>query len=668
MSLTAPSLLAAGLACSSLSSVHAALASTMNPLQRELWARQQEQIQLDLAMRVSRQTEMVEERERVERERRARASSGANASQSRASSSANAPFANAPPRGPPSGVQIVLDGAIQRGAPSSSSDPIVVDGAHRSNAHRGNVPRSNDPRGKSAASAIQLEEDEDEIQVVGRIKRQRSAGNAPAAATTTPAPAPAVVAQAVAASSSGVPPAAAKEAPNEEAPNEEAPNEEAKERSDLGRIIVAFTAHLHVLRNEASILGAPAWSISAERGLEFDAWKDACLAIKTRSGKACLRTRLLAESKLRFKDEPVEDAGGASIEFFSNLFSSAFEHVACIGEAPASHPQYPLLERGGSDGKLLPYLPALKNSGWSESFEGQRHHERLRLLGAALLKCLIEGYAIGPELARFAFDHLMEDHRPFHMGGATDADGAFSSPTEAFHALCDFAPNAKSLWGLRHPSSLGVAQPLDTYVDAGLLPASDADEEVTLNSASEVDAFIIRCARYTLLDSRRAALASFRDGFHLSVGQGERLDISAHLALFTPSEAAAFIGGKQALRSDELVKMISWPNAGDACKMWGSGYEPHKLLRRWIEEQTDERCTAFFRCVTARAAVPDPRREPVTIKLEALTLENGHLAGPGARPQAYTCFNTFYLPGYEQLEQLEVGLRDLLATKSFTTR
>ena len=91
-----------------------------------------------------------------------------------------------------------------------------------------------------------------------------------------------------------------------------------------------------------------------------------------------------------------------------------------------------------------------------------QHHERLRLAGAALLKCVLEGYAIGPELARFTFDHLVEDERPFHIADSSDANGAFSSAREAYRALCDFAPNFASLWSLR--KHLGTEVDLEMYV------------------------------------------------------------------------------------------------------------------------------------------------------------------------------------------------------------
>ena len=57
------------------------------------------------------------------------------------------------------------------------------------------------------------------------------------------------------------------------------------------------------------------------------------------------------------------DAGGPSAEFFSNLFEVFFADVCVAGadEAPHDVPRqagaWPLFERGGHEGKLLPYLP-----------------------------------------------------------------------------------------------------------------------------------------------------------------------------------------------------------------------------------------------------------------------------------------------------------------------
>ena len=83
------------------------------------------------------------------------------------------------------------------------------------------------------------------------------------------------------------------------------------------------------------------------------------------------------------------DGATVSTQYGSGSWSGS----ACSGVA---------VQMAGADaGKLLPYLPpeALQGDAWAASAAGARHLERLRLCGAALLKCLIESYAVGPQLA-----------------------------------------------------------------------------------------------------------------------------------------------------------------------------------------------------------------------------------------------------------------------------
>ena len=159
------------------------------------------------------------------------------------------------------------------------------------------------------------------------------------------------------------------------------------EQRELPRFMLALHEHLLALQREPTMLGASKWKFNAIRGSELETWSAEISKIKGKSGKACLRTRLLSETAIRMKKpdgltfEDAEDVGGVSIEFFANLFTSAFTtNVAALGEEPpavaaaaagsaadashdASSPElrlYPLFERGDAEedgGKLLPYLP-----------------------------------------------------------------------------------------------------------------------------------------------------------------------------------------------------------------------------------------------------------------------------------------------------------------------
>ena len=81
-----------------------------------------------------------------------------------------------------------------------------------------------------------------------------------------------------------------------------------------------------------------------------------------------------------------------------------------------------------------------------------------------------------------------------------------------------------------------------------------------------------------------------------------------------------------------------------------------------------EECAKIFRCVTARVALPDTRREPLHLYLEPYKNTDGKIEGPGTRPVVSTCANTIYLPRYESVAQLGERMAELLATKGFTAQ
>ena len=300
------------------------------------------------------------------------------------------------------------------------------------------------------------------------------------------------------------------------------------------------------------------------------------------------------------------------------------------------------------------------------------------MLVRALWLCLpCRRYAVGPELARFTSCWLLSEHRPLHVA---DAAGAFASAATALRTLAEYDPRAESLAALRLPPSHDVPMALDDYVDCGLLPPSDAGRSVTLRSVAEADAFILRCARYALHESRVPALAAFRDGF---VGQrtvtsprfgggggggggGDDLDVSVHLALFTPTELGHILGGVTTLSGPDLCRYIAWPSPKDAQAKWGSGGPP-RAFREWLVAQED--ALDLFRLVTARRAVPAAHTggEPVRIELGPCVDDEGRLHGPAAYPKAATCFYTLKLPRYETIEQVARGMEMLLQQKALFT-
>ena len=180
--------------------------------------------------------------------------------------------------------------------------------------------------------------------------------------------------------------------------------------------------YLRSLR-EPVLHGAPTtWKITATRGNELEAWGDAVDKIKSKSGRACLRTKLLTQTEVRLRRpadsesgavgeyEEAEDAGGVTAEFFANLFTKCFvDDIVVTGmELPTERTVtlesgnevrlFPLFERGDADGKILPFLPTVASMSTGPRLLRQHHLLRLRHVGVALLKCLIDSPAVAPSL------------------------------------------------------------------------------------------------------------------------------------------------------------------------------------------------------------------------------------------------------------------------------
>lgn len=477
------------------------------------------------------------------------------------------------------------------------------------------------------------------------------------------------------------------------------------DRPEYGRYILVLSEYLRSLSREPVLHGAPTtWKITATRGNELEAWGDAVDKIKSKSGRACLRTKLLTQTEVRLRRpadsesgavgeyEEAEDAGGVTAEFFANLFTKCFvDDIVVTGmELPTERTVtlesgnevrlFPLFERGDADGKILPFLPTVASmSSWPETAEGQHHLLRLRHVGVALLKCLIDGQAVGPELACFAFDFLLQEFRPLHVSGGEYNSGAFSSSAAAAEVLRDFVgKRADAILVACDESSWGVPIDLDCFIDFGFLPSHKEDveggvgggETITLTCQADADAFLLRCAKHTLMDSRLLALRAFREGFEArGFPRGnEDLVISAHLSLFTPREASELLGGTRVIEPADLMRMIRWPDEAEAQKKWKqSPPKVTELLRSWLQGAADEtaeernaRCFQVFRCVTARVAVPDVRRCDIAIELGVVEDKDGNVGGPAFACSSSTCFSLLKLPAYEESAQLERGMMLML--------
>ena len=186
-------------------------------------------------------------------------------------------------------------------------------------------------------------------------------------------------------------------------------------RECFGRYALVFEEYIGSLREtlKASfstdttwILGKGKGEKGVERGSELAAWEAAVGTSAFKKGvfRNSLRTRLLSRTHVSYAgdEREAQDLNGVSAEFFSAVWTQLFASVVGAGDepdddtAPRDQREWPLFERGGDEGRLLPYLPPAGRANaaaWCATEAGQRHLTRLRLAGTALLKCLLDGYS-----------------------------------------------------------------------------------------------------------------------------------------------------------------------------------------------------------------------------------------------------------------------------------
>ena len=90
--------------------------------------------------------------------------------------------------------------------------------------------------------------------------------------------------------------------------------ERREERREVARFMLVLQAHLMALQEIPNHLGASKWKFNATRGAELETWSAEVFKIKGKSGKACLRTRLLSETAIKMKqpDGTFEQAGASA--------------------------------------------------------------------------------------------------------------------------------------------------------------------------------------------------------------------------------------------------------------------------------------------------------------------------------------------------------------------
>eukprot|EP00966_Prymnesium_polylepis_P115003 2658168-Prymnesium_polylepis.1 len=143
---------------------------------------------------------------------------------------------------------------------------------------------------------------------------------------------------------------------------------------------------------------------------------------------ARLQQRVHADTVVRYADEKGEDWGALTACFFSSFWAQAFAPAAGLFEAAPSSEDG---EGGKHRGKLLPAAP--RDGATAE--EAEAHYERLRRVGHVLLKCLVWEHPTGPQLATFAFAHLLDEARPLYQPG-----GPLATAEAAVAALAETEP------------------------------------------------------------------------------------------------------------------------------------------------------------------------------------------------------------------------------------
>ena len=134
---------------------------------------------------------------------------------------------------------------------------------------------------------------------------------------------------------------------------------------------------------------------------------------------------------------------------------------------------------------------------------------------------MLDELPIGPQLARFAYDFLVDEHRPVSQNALRDLPSAMA-------AMRDHDP--------------GMASTFENAMkDREAWEASvDAFEELLGSRAAAArgwdyrEKVVLDLCKHVLFDKRAKALRAFRDGFVLSAGEGSDggslLDLSPQLA------------------------------------------------------------------------------------------------------------------------------------------
>ena len=209
-----------------------------------------------------------------------------------------------------------------------------------------------------------------------------------------------------------------------------------------------------------------------------------------------------------YEGEDEYDDGGLTAEMFRTALEQAF--------ASRSHFDYP------EGGTALPAPPP------SDSSDPEHHYEQLFYVGAICLKALLDELPIGPQLARFAYDFLVDEHRPVAQNALRDLPSAMAT-------LRDHDPGMASTF----ENAMKDRETWEGSVDAFEELLGSRRGGARVGPPRKV---VLDMCKHVLFDKRAKALRAFRDGFVLSAGEGSDggslLDLSPQLANLSGAQLA----------------------------------------------------------------------------------------------------------------------------------
>ena len=258
---------------------------------------------------------------------------------------------------------------------------------------------------------------------------------------------------------------------------------------------------------------------------------------------------------------------------------------------------------------------------------------------------MLDELPIGPQLARFAYDFLVDEHRPVAHGALRDLPSAMA-------AMRDHDPSMASTFE-------------NAMKDRETWEASvDAFEELLGSRAAAArgwdhrEKVVLDMCKHVLFDKRAKALRAFRDGFVLSAGEGSDggslLDLSPQLANLSGAQLARLMGGDVFRSSKDFLKIVAFEQAPPA-------EDPPLLKQEWYRrvaaglrplpdsgaKWTPRQCADFPDLGDGLRAVPRGADLSITIRL-ALDDTKGDPCTEKYLPWASTCARTVWLPPYDR--------------------